>query len=487
MTERGAAPRFSRWRLFWELMGALLALRFLCVGSEPAPATPFPGEFSVPALDAFLAEFSRKPKTAGLSVALIKDGQMILTKGYGKASLADNTPVDSETRFAIGSVSKQFVCVAILLLAEDGKLSPTDPVARFYPDLARAGEITLLDLMNHVSGYPDYYPLDFLDRRMRAAIEPDELLRQYAGGRLDFEPGTRWSYSNTGYILLGRVVEKVSGESLGAFLEQRLFRPLGMNATSCELENSSDARLARGYATFALSEPEEVPGEARGWLGGAGGIHSTPADLAKWNLALMEGRVLQPASFEILTRPRVLADGRQVDYGCGLSVRTVGGRVVLSHGGAVSGFNAWSGWVPSLRASIVLMSNLEGGLGDLPERLLALLVKVPQSVPSIAGPTVDETVRRVFADLQKGRIDRRQLGLEFNQFLTDAKLRAAARRLKPFGKPRHVDVLARRERGGMEVSTTLLEFKSGSLEVLMYRKPDGTIEQFFVNEAESQQ
>src|SRR6185295_12921177 len=146
------------------------------------------------------------------------------------------------TLFAIGSVSKQFTSAAVLLLAEEGKLSARDPVAKYYPTLTRAKEITLLDLMNHVSGYPDYYPLDFLDRRMKKPIDPDELLRQYAGGKLDFEPDSRYSYSNTGYILLGRVVEKVSGESLGAFLTRRIFKPLGMDHSFYELA-SADPRL----------------------------------------------------------------------------------------------------------------------------------------------------------------------------------------------------------------------------------------------------
>src|SRR5204863_4586753 len=141
--------------------------------------------------------------------------------------------------------------------AEQGKLSVQDKVAKYYPNLTRAKDITLLDLMNHVSGYPDYYPLDFVDRRMKQAIAADELLRQYAGGKLDFEPGSRYSYSNTGFILLGRVIEKVSGESLGSFLTRRLFKPLGMDHTFYELD-AADGRLARGYLSFLLSEPEGV-------------------------------------------------------------------------------------------------------------------------------------------------------------------------------------------------------------------------------------
>src|SRR6185436_18874983 len=177
----------------------------------------------------------------------------------------------------------------VLLLAEEGKLSVHDKVAKYFPDLTRANDITLLDLMNHVSGYPDYYPLDFVDRRMQAEISPDELLRQYAGGKLDFEPGSRYSYSNTGFVLLGRVVEKVSGQPFGEFLTQRILKPLDMNLTSHE-PDVSGRQFAKGYTTFALSGPEYVKPEAKGWIGAAGALYSTPSDLAKWNLALMNGQ-----------------------------------------------------------------------------------------------------------------------------------------------------------------------------------------------------
>ena len=116
----------------------------------------------------------------------------------------------------------------MLLLAQEGRLSVKDKVARYYPILTRAHDISLLDLIDHVSGYADYYPLDFVDRRMEAPIAADDLIAQYAGGKLDFEPGSKWSYSNTGYVILGRVVEKASGEPLGAFMTRRILRPLGM-------------------------------------------------------------------------------------------------------------------------------------------------------------------------------------------------------------------------------------------------------------------
>jgi CubicO group peptidase (beta-lactamase class C family) len=444
------------------------------------PAPKLPDTFDVAGVDAFLAEQVKQPHRVGFSVAIVKDGQLVLAKGYGNRSLQDGRAVETNTIFALGSVSKQFTCAAILLLAEDGKLSVRDPVAKYYPTLTRAQDITLLDLMNHVSGYPDYYPLDFLDRRMTKPIAEDELLRQYAGGKLDFEPGAKWSYSNTGYILLGRVVEKVSGENLGAFLARRIFRPLGMNQAFYEFD-ASDPRLASGYQSFALSDPGVIPAEASGWLRGAGGLYSTPSDLAKWDLALIEGKVLKPDSYALMTTPRKLTDGKSAEYGCGLSIRMQNGRQILSHNGAVSGFNTYNAVVPSTHSAVIMTCNLEGGMGSIPSQLFSLLLKEPSNLPTVAGPTAADAVKEIFTQLQKGKVKREQFGEEFNHYLTNEKIAGAAKRLKAYGAVKSASVISSHERGGMEVTTTRLTFKTDALRVLMYRMPDGKVEQFFVS------
>lgn len=461
---------------FWILQLSLFATMSTALHAQVS----LPATFEVGALDRFLTAQMQQPGRVGLSVAVVKDGQVVLAKGYGRRSMADAKPVTTDTLFAIGSVTKQFTCAAILLLAEDGRLLVNDPVAKYFPNLTRAREITLLDLMQHVSGYPDYYPLDFVDRRMQTPIAEDELLRQYAGGKLDFEPGTKYSYSNTGYILLGRVAEIVTGENFGAFLTRRIFKPLGLEQTAYE-PAASDSRLAQGYTTFALSPPEAIGPEARGWIGAAGGIFSTPRDLAKWSLALMDGKLLKPDSYALMTAPRKLKDGRVSDYGCGLSVRSQSGRQVLSHNGAVSGFNASSAMVPSTRSAVIMFCNLDGGLGALPGQVFSLLLKEAPNVPAITGQPAVDVVQSLFAALQNGEINRRLLSDEFNHFLTAEKIASASARLKPLGKPTKAEILSANERGGMEVTVGRLTFKTDQLRTLMYRMPDGKVEQFFVS------
>lgn len=228
--------------------------------------------------------WSRRKGLTGLALAIVRNGEIVLAKGYGKRSLATGSPVEPETPFSVGSVTKQFACACILLLVEDGKLSVNDKVAKYFPELTKAGDISLAQLMSHTSGYADYYPLDFVNRRLSKSIAVNSAIREYAGGKLDFEPGSRYSYSNTGYLILGRVVEKVSGESFGDFLRRRILIPIGMVHSSFE-PTGSDPDRASGYLPFALGPPEPATPEANGWLYAAGGLWASAPDLARWDIA----------------------------------------------------------------------------------------------------------------------------------------------------------------------------------------------------------
>src|SRR6478609_5933843 len=205
-------------------------------------------------VDSIVTAGMKEHRLVGLSLTLMHGGQVALQKAYGEASLQPRVPVDTLTRFSIGSVTKEFVAALSLLLQEDGKLSVHDTLAKWYPNLTRSKEITLLDLINHVSGYHDYYPLDYVDREMAKPTTADAIMKEYATVPLDFDPGTRWSYSNTGYTILGRVLERVSGKPLGTLLEERIFRPLGMRQTT--YEPTAPERRATGYVSWALGATE---------------------------------------------------------------------------------------------------------------------------------------------------------------------------------------------------------------------------------------
>jgi CubicO group peptidase (beta-lactamase class C family) len=456
------------------------------------------------ALARFLAEQVASKDFVGLSLAVMKDGKIVYAGGAGTASIAGNVAVSPETRFAIGSITKQFTSTCILLLAEEGKLSVHDKVAKWFPHLTKAEEITVLDLMNHVSGYPDYYPLDFVDRPMQKPIAVSALIDRWGGGKLDFEPGTRYSYSNTGFVMLGQIVSKVSGEPYASFLEKRVLKPQGLTHTVFEPRDPAPPEFARGYVTFALSQPEPATPEGPGWVDAAGALYSTASDLAKWDLALMEGKVLKPESYKLMTSPRKLADGTLSNYGCGLAVGKRGEQPLLGHSGAVAGFYAQNNMFPQSKSAVVLLSNFDSydAVNRVYSAVVSSLVPVPdppaqkasaekpaekppappQGVPSIAGPAAPEAARLLFLALQAGKVDRAQLGEEYSYFLTDEKIRGASARLQPYGEPTKVDTLSVNERGGMEVARTRLAFSGGkTLTGLMYRTPDGKVQQFFVS------
>lgn len=449
--------------------------------AKPSPAEPkAPTTFDLAAIDSYVAAKVEKEGFVGLSLAILRDGRIVLAKGYGKSSLETGAPVDTSTAFGIGSVTKQFTCASLSLLAEDGKLSLDDPVAKYYPKLTRANDITLDHVSSHRSGYPDYYPLDFTDRRMRTAIDPDALLATYAGGELDFEPGTRFSYSNTGFVLAARVVERVSGEPFGKFLAARIFGPVGMTHTALEPKDGTSG-LAHGYTSFLLGPPEPAPREANGWLGGAGGVFSSASDLALWDLALMDGKVLKPKSWERMTTPRPLAGGRTYDYGCGLGIRRRLSKTILQHSGGVSGFVAQNAMIPEARAAVVLLSNDDAiDIGALHDEILTLLLKDLVDVPKVEGPLPKDVALDVLHQMQSGKIDRTKIGEELSLFLGDERSKSASARLKALGEPTRVDVMSLSERGGMQVAWMKLVFENEQVVAPLYRTPDGKVQEFLL-------
>lgn len=460
----------------------LLLIAVPCSFADTAPVPP--KSLDADAIDKFLTKQVEQNGYVGLSVAIVRDGIVVLAKGYGKASLKPEAAVETSTPFAAGSITKQFTAACIFLLAEDGKLSVRDSVAKYYPELTKAKEITLYDLMTHAAGYPDYYPLDFVDRRMEKAIQPDVLLKEYAGGKLDFEPGSRWSYSNTGFVLLGRIIEKVSGKSYGDFLSERILKPLEMKDTIFD-PKADHKGLAIGHTAFALGEPEPAAREAPGWIHAAGALYTTPSDLAKWDLALVSGKVLKLDSYRLMTAPRELSDGRFRDYGCGIGVSRRRGEPVLRHSGAVSGFLAYNTVIPRTKSALALMANAEHqDAGDIDAVLFDLLLRAQEppatDVPKIAGPTAKEAAMAMMKELQSGDVKRDKLGEDYSVFLTDERIRGAKERLGKHGDPETVEADPPSERGGMEVVTVHFKYKTIKLKALMYRSPDGKIQEFLI-------
>ena len=284
---------------------------------------------NVAAIDSLIKKVVADKHLVGVSVGVMQNGKVILANGYGFRRLAPNEPLTATTMMPIGSVTKQFTCTAALLLSQDGKLSMRDPVSTYVPTATQASAITLLDLAQHVSGYRDYYPLDFVDREMQKAESADTIIARYATRALDFEPGSRWSYSNTNFLILGKAIEAAARQPIAAVLSARIFGPLGMTRTAYD-PPPSDTGMSQGYTSYALASPSPALPEASGWTGAAGAMWSTPTDLLAWDLSLLENKLLTATSFATLTTPRMLSDGRSTGYGCGMSIQLTGRRRVVA-------------------------------------------------------------------------------------------------------------------------------------------------------------
>lgn len=323
-------------------------------------------------------------KAPGLQLSVMRDGALVYSKGFGLANLEIRTPVFATSIFRMGSLAKQFTAAAMLLLAEDGRLSLDDRLARFLPDFPRAGEISLRQMLNHSSGLGNYTetpsPRGFLqdsrpdydDAALIAAMRAIEPL--YA-----FEPGTGWAYSNTAYILLGLVVARASGRSYAQFLRERLFAPHGLVRTAIDDAAEIVPGRVSGYTP--------VPGGfanasfiSMSYAGAAGALRSTTDDLCRWHdLLLLKGRVLRPASLEAMTAPGRLASGElpsvagasaeapriPILYGLGLGIgRTRGGRRLLAHVGGIQGFSAMLRTFVAEKVTIAMAANSDDGQND---------------------------------------------------------------------------------------------------------------------------
>jgi CubicO group peptidase (beta-lactamase class C family) len=312
------------------LVSTLIALAALLPGSQATSNGSLESR-----LDSAAKAGIDSGRMVGFSLAVIEDGKVALEKQYGLASIRRKTPVNADSEFAIGSVSKQFTAACILLLQEDGKLSLTDPVGKFFPDMTDSGTITIRDLLNHVSGYLDWYPLDYLDSRLAHDVPSEYVRHTYGTMPLDFQPGSFYSYSNTGYLIAAMIVEKASGKRFFDFLSQRILKPLRMDHTY--EYRQTGPRFTERYTRFFQAPLEVAVKEAPGWCLGAGGLVSTPDDLAKWDIALMNGQVLKPNSWALMTQPRTLSGGGTSMYALGLVASHYKGHVIYVHSGGMAG------------------------------------------------------------------------------------------------------------------------------------------------------
>jgi D-alanyl-D-alanine carboxypeptidase len=458
-------------------------LRAILLSALALPAAhPVNGQTPVDSaakIDAAVESALADSGTPSASIAVVKDGKVAYVKAYGKARLDPATPARTEMRYGIGSVSKQFLAGAILLLAEDGKLSLDDKVSRYLPDLTRANEITIRQLLSHTSGYQDYYPLDYVAPFMLKPVTPDEILNQWARKPLDFDPGTRWQYSNTNFVVAGRIVERTSGKPVLTFLQERIFRPLGMETPMDLAQSPLREGDAAGYTRFALAPVRPVAPEGRGWLFAAGELGMTARDLALWDVSLIEHKLLKPASLDAMITPVRLKNGAPTGYALGVGVTDADGHPKLEHGGAVSGFVSQNTVWLDEGAAVVVLANRDGSSapGTITAQVAPLLI---MGAADPAAAHALEQARRIFAELQEGRIDRALLSSDADAYFTPQVLEDAAASLKPLGAPESFRQTSVELRGGMTYRHFTIGCKGQSLHLSTFATSDGKLAQYLI-------
>ena len=430
-------------------------------------------------VDRIAAQVLESTGVPSASMAIVQHGKLVYTHAYGSARLATATspaiPATTEMRYSIGSISKQFTATAILLLQQQGKLSVDDPVGKYIPGLTRGNEVTIREILSHTSGYQDYWPEDYVMTTMMAPETAQQIIDTWAKKPLDFEPGTEWQYSNTNYVLAGRIVEVVSGQSYWDFLEQNIFRPLGMTSVWNSDQHELTQADATPYYRHALGPLRVAPKEGEGWMFAAGELAMTPHDLALWDESLIAQTILSPKSYKTMFSEVKLKSGQGTDYGLGVDVRQRDGHRSIEHSGEVSGFVAENDVLVDDGAAVVVLTNQDAV--DAASSIAHLVAPLVAGFP-LAAP--EKQALEIYRGLQQGRIDRSLLAPNLSNYFTPEAIADFQSSLAPLGEPLEIRQTHSELRGGMTFREFDIVYPGRTLELTTYTYPDGKLEQYLI-------
>ncbi|MDO8312146.1 MAG: serine hydrolase [Sideroxyarcus sp.] len=352
-------------------------------------------------LDAMVSSYF-KANEPGATVIVLKDGKPLLRKAYGMASVVEKRGMQADDVLRLGSITKQFTAVAIMLLVDQGRISLSDSVTKILPDYPESGKkITIEQLLTHTSGIPSYTSKAGFKANSGKDMSVSQMLDSIKNDAHEFEPGSSWNYSNSGYFLLGAIIEKVSGEPYAQFVAQHLFTPLGMSNSAYEgYERTKQARAAGhsrakdGFgpsATLSMSQPYA-----------AGSLTSTVDDLALWDASISAGKLLKPGSWQRAFTAYNLSNGESTHYGYGWHVGKLAGSPMFSHGGGINGFKTYALRLPQEKVYVAVLSNADGGLAAtemVASRLAAKIIGKP--LPEFKAISLDAKVLDQYAGVYK--------------------------------------------------------------------------------------
>jgi CubicO group peptidase (beta-lactamase class C family) len=430
-------------------------------------------------IDTAVTQVLSSTKVPSASIAVVKDGRIAYLQAYGLARLNPPLEATPQMQYSIGSISKQFTAAAVLLLAQEGKLTLEDPVSKYLPDLTRSKEVTIRMLLSHTSGYQDYWPEDYVMTSMMVPTTAQHILDVWAKRPLDFDPGTQWQYSNTNFVIAGRIVEQVSGTPLIDLLKKRIFLPLAMDNVYDTDASKLPATDPTGYERHALGPQRPSPLEGAGWMFAAGELAMPPHDLALWDISVINRSLLDAASYAQMFKPVLLKNGVSSGYGLGVFVGKRDGRAIIEHSGEVSGFVSENLVFPDDRAAIIVLTNemATNAASLIAKRITPLVLNLPAT-----SQTQEEAqALSIFNGLADGHIDRALFTNYCNAYFSQQTLDDFASSLKPLGPPLTFKQTKVEGRGGMTFRVFAVAFPDRNLEVTTYQMPDGKLEQYLVS------
>ena len=435
------------------------------------------------AVDRFVQDEMKRQGIPGVAVGIVDHGK-VTTRGYGFANLELMAPVTDETIFESGSLGKMFTATAVMLQVQDGKLSLADPLTKFFPDAPPAWRgITVRNLLNHTSGIPDYTTSSF---DYRKDYTEDELAHIAMRLTPEFPPGSRWNYSNTGYVLLGIIIHKVSGQFYGDVLKQRVFQPLGMSTARIIDEAAIIPNRAAGY--------QHVNGKLanQDWVAPAlnttadGSLYWSVRDLVAWDTAVMRRKILTPESWNEILMPVRLTSGKTYPYGMGWALEERGGKPLQEHGGAWQGFKTQlSRFIGDSLDIIVLANAAEADPGRIADGIAAIIhpdLAIPKLAPiADREPQVSARVSQLLSTIRDGKLTPAEFAYVRAGFFPDAAS-FYQKQLQSLGRQQKLVLLDRRELGDDRVYTYEVTFANGVRRVRVALAPDDKVSSFSLSQ-----
>jgi len=430
-------------------------------------------------VDRIAAQVLEQTGVPSASVAVVQHGKLVYTHAYGLARLDPKTPATPDMRYSIGSISKQFTAAAILLLQEDGKLSLDDAVGKYIPGLTQGDKVTIRQVLSHTSGYQDFWAEDYLMTPMRQPASAQQILDTWAKKPLDFEPGTKWQYSNTNFVIAGRIVETITGAPLMDLLTTRIFRPLGMHSVWNSDETKLTTADATPYIRNALGPLRLAPKEGRGWMFAAGELAMTAHDLALWDESLIARTILKPESYKQMFTEVKLKDGKGTKYGLGVEVTERVGRRSIEHSGEVSGFVSDNEVLVDDGVAVAVLTNQDAvnAASIIAQFVAPVILDAHRDAP-------EQQAIDIYHGLLQGKIDRSLLATNLNDYFTPETIGDFQQSLSPLGEPLIFHQERESLRGGMTFRVFEIVFPGKRLRLTTYTYPDGKLEQYLIEPTE---